>query len=65
MEERDTLLRKMGVLKSDHFGIEMNIEFMHVNYTVQLKSDHFGIEIFAGSFVLLTNCLTKIRPFWD
>ena len=32
-------------LKSDHFGIEMNIDKVLINTEVELKSDHFGIEM--------------------
>jgi len=55
----------MGVLKSDHFGIEMSKTARSVRGYLSLKSDHFGIEI-VFFFLEYSCCVcTKIRPFWD
>ena len=34
-----------ALLKSDHFGIEMDMGVAESAYLIKLKSDHFGIEI--------------------
>ena len=38
------------MLKSDHFGIEINAEYCFMEAMSELKSDHFGIEISTGTY---------------
>jgi len=53
------------LLKSDHFGIEIDPTFAVNTLEAKLKSDHFGIEINGNSWLKLCLLITKIRPFWD
>ena len=52
-------------LKSDHFGIEIDLELLLNNTILELKSDHFGIEIVPWHALQQKGNGVKIRPFWD
>jgi len=53
------------VLKSDHFGIEINTGQVVSQDNNSLKSDHFGIEMLYHYPHNYQEQGTKIRPFWD
>ena len=53
------------MLKSDHFGIEINYTIRNNTTTNRLKSDHFGIEIPPLLPEKKAEASVKIRPFWD
>ena len=40
------LSENQALLKSDHFGIEINMSLEELLEEAELKSDHFGIEMF-------------------
>ena len=54
-----------GMLKSDHFGIEILYTSSVSNNVKRLKSDHFGIEIYDLCPWWWFRPMVKIRPFWD
>jgi len=55
----------LELLKSDHFGIEIQVPADQAQKYGILKSDHFGIEIETLCNGHLLVFYTKIRPFWD
>ncbi len=53
------------MLKSDHYGIEIDDYWAVVDNYNELKSDHYGIEINPHLMGNHTRQQVKIRPLWD
>ena len=52
-----------GLLKSDHFGIEIRIKRHGITHPQRLKSDHFGIEMIIVLLILGKYNLLKSDHF--
>ena len=50
-------------LKSDHFGIETDLNFWSMAASSWLKSDHFGIETINDSIIVLPHSILKSDHF--